>query len=1243
MSEKPNAPLLSPKPKPVPIVGIGSSAGGLEAMTQLLKSLPTDTGMAFVYIQHLDPTHKSMLSSILGRLTDMPVLEAEDLMQIAPNHIYVIPPNKSMESIDGVLTLDTRKAKPVVQKPIDRFFISLAERQMDAAIAVVLSGTGNDGTLGLKTIKNAGGMTIVQDESAKFPGMPQSAIAEDVVDLVLPPDKIAEALVRVSKHIPPFEEIPPEGSSREKELSEVEEGLKNVLQVLKKSTGMDFSHYKTNTILRRINRRMLLNKTENWKDYLGYLKNHAAEVPLLHNDLLINVTSFFRNDDTMDYLNKTLLPQMLLSKTENDVIRIWVPACSTGEEAYSLAIVLAEVLNDKVEQMTIQIFATDLSEMVIAKARKGVYAQNDMAGVSAARKKRFFTKTDKGYRIAKSIRDRCVFAVHNISKDPPFARLDLISCCNLFIYMNTALQKKIIAMFHYALNPNGYLILGKSETIGASGSIFAQVDKKLKIYARKNDTLSRTSFERIRSIMISEQEELNPQKPAPKIIHPTDTLEKKVDDLLLQRYVSPHIIVNQDLEILQFRGATGLFLEPASGKASLNLLKMARPELVFELRNALSKAEKSGLGVKKGGLPIKVKDKTYQIALEVVPIKAGNEEIFFLILFSEDPQPLLSENRPANAKDRRVEQLEKEINAMREDMRSITEEQEASNEELQSANEEIVSSNEELQTLNEELETGKEEIEASNEELMATNQELHVRNQELSEVYEFSEAVLTTLRESFLVLDKDLRVKMANKVFYDTFKVNRKETEGRKIYELGNRQWDIPKLRLLLEDIIPKNSQFYEFEVIHAFPDIGEKILLLNANKISQKAYRQEMIILAIEDVTALRKAQQLAAFSDMANNAPMMIWVAAPDKAFTFFSHSWLEFTGRSMEQETGSGWMKSVHPDDLEAFKQAFNTHFDERHLFQIEYRLRRHDGEYRWLLGSGKPAFSPNGKFNGYIGTSIDIDVRKMHNEALNARAKEHARELLEANLNLERSNQELQQFAYIASHDLQEPLRKIMTFADRLQKRFASVLPVEGKDYVLRMTASAKRMSVLIDELLNFSRVSKQEKTFYKTDLNKILDTVLLDFDLLITQKKAKVKIEALPVLQAIPLQMKQLFHNLLSNALKFSSSKPPKIIISAVTPNKEEVQQLTRGEDPASYCKITVQDNGIGFEPHFATKIFEIFQRLHDKQQYAGTGIGLALCRRIINNHGGDIYAKSVKGAGSTFEIIMPLEQPVGVK
>ena len=1066
--------------------------GGLEAITDLLTNLPDTTGFAYIYIQSTDhspailqdtSTPQERLLSTLGQATTMPVVAVSDRLPVEPNHVYVLLPGieHTVEIIEGILTNVARRpvGGPADTMPIDRFFMALADRQRDGAIAVLLSGTSSDGTLGLRAIRAAGGLTFAQDETARFHSMPRSAITDGVVDKVLSPVDIARELEQLSRQSETFREaagadaleklgtdptdtpdgqedgnidgappavdsadIPDEttaaGTASGAWEQATEEDILSIIKLLRKATGTDFSHYKMTTIRRRIIRRMLLFKFETLKEYATYLRQQPDETRLLYDDLLINVTTFFRDADTMDYVQKVLLPQLIRSKAPHDSLRIWVPACSTGQEAYSIAILLLEFLGDRVTSLNIQIFATDLSERAVAKARLGAYTRGEVMDVSPSRLNRFFTKVDDHYRINKTIRDLCVFAPHNLLKDPPFSRLDLVSCRNLLIYLDGQLQRKAIATFHYALNPTGYLLLGKSETVGPSSPFFSTVETNYKLYTRKNDVAGRALFEMNTRAGLTRSTLGQASQPAAgwpdpdqqtasgptnqgatgraritqiarsmKSTRPVNNLDKAVDSLLNQ-YIPSSVVVNEDLDILQFRGSTGLFLEPSPGRASLNLLKMARPALTFELRNIVHKAGQLGIPVRRSGLEIKIKDKIQYVAIEAVPFSTDADERLYLIVFEEVTAIVTAENDAADARSRRIRQLEDELATLREDIRSLIEDQEAAHEEQQSANEEIISSNEELQSINEELETSKEEIESTNEELLTINQELQVRNDQLSEANAFAEVIFSTIREATLVLTHDLRVKSANSVFYTLFGLSEAETEGRLIYEIANRQWDIPQLRSLLTDVAIRDHHVQGFELMYQFPGVGEKVLSLNARRVVRQ---QEAILLAIEDITEHRRSQRLieereAWFHQIADNAPTLIWVAGPNGQYTFLNKVWLDYTGYSTASTNPEGWLPMIHPHDRSNYEQTYQVCLRGRQPFKIEYRLRRHDGEYHWMLENAQPIFAPDGLFTGFIGTAADVQGQKELTNELDRLVADRTSELTQANAWLEQSKDQLQ---------------------------------------------------------------------------------------------------------------------------------------------------------------------------------------------------------------------------------------------
>ncbi|WP_353718937.1 CheR family methyltransferase [Dyadobacter sp. 676] len=990
---------LDPGHLPVPVVAIGGSAGGQKAVIELLKHLPADTGLAYVYIQHLAPDRESKLDEILARVTSMTVMQASPLLPVKPNHLYIIPPNKSMEIVDGVLVLTQRKPRPDIHLPIDQFFISLAERQKDGAIGIVLSGMSSDGTMGLKAIKVAGGITLVQDDSAEYPAMPQSAISENVVDMVLSPKEMAAELVKLSQRAAVFHLTSETRDIAQNDFSD--EDLDKILGFVKTAVGVDFRHYKKNTIRRRIIRRMLLYKLDTLADYTYYLKKHPEEATTLYKDLLINVTSFFRDEKTMEHLKKQVLPSIIRSKAANEPIRFWVAGCSTGQEAYSLAILLIEVLGDRASSVPVQIFATDLSEPAIARARLGIYTKSEVKEVSAQRLERFFTATEDQFRVNKPIRDLCVFAPHDLLSDPPFSRLDMISCRNLLIYLDDSLQKRALATFHYALNPDGILLLGKSEAVGSSPSHFSQIEKEFKVFVRKNTTYARipmdVSIKRSNPIFGAKATQSKEQN----VLQTTD-IDKLVDSWLLNNHFPACVVVDQDLEILHFRGATGMFLEPSPGKASLNLTKMARAPLVFELRNTIHKARKSDAPVTKNGLELPVNGTMHYVSIKAVPLIKSEKQQLFLILFEEIEESQWLKAGTVADVDRRNLLLEAELTALKQDLHSIIEEQEASNEELQSANEEIISSNEELQSINEELETSKEEIESANEELQTINQELQVRNDQLTESYEYSEAILSTINEATLVLDNQLRVKNANRAFYRIFQSPFQDVEGSSVYELADRQLDFTGFREIMHEVLSRGNSIKGFEVKLRLAAQEEHFMLVHARKIL--LHRKETVLLVFEDITEHRRAQDLFRerqqwFEELVDNANAFIWVSSADGTVNFLNKAWLDFTGQSFDRGKGHKITENIHTDDREPYDRIKSDNVSEKKSYQAEYRLRRRDGEYRWVLESAKPMFSPDGAFTGYIGTCTDIHLQKTLTEQLNKNVEERTRQLKQVNANLQ----------------------------------------------------------------------------------------------------------------------------------------------------------------------------------------------------------------------------------------------------
>lgn len=749
-----------------PVVGIGASAGGLEAFTELLRHLPEKVGMAYVLVQHLDPTHSSVLQEILARATKIPVSEVTDGQEVQRDHIYVIPANANMIVQDGVLRLVPRESPRGRHMPIDYFLRSLAEDREGQAIAVILSGTASDGTLGCGAVKTAGGITFAQDEkSAKYSGMPRSAIDSGSVDFVLPPKNIAQELVRIGRH-PYIARATLDSESPS--VTAADEKVDSLLAMLRQATGVDFSEYKQTTLERRIKRRMVLHRLENLEDYLSYIKRNPNELDELYRDVLINVTGFFRDPKTFEALRNVVFPTLLQDRPpEAGPLRFWVPGCSTGEEAYSIAMVLTEYLWDYPRKSsapkTVQIFATDISDTALDHARIGLYSEAAISAVTPERLKRFFLKQSRGFQVNKSVREMCIFAKQNVAKDPPFSNLDLVSCRNLLIYLGPALQRWVIPALHYALRPNGYLMLGGSETLGAFSDQFNVIDKKSRIYRKKPTATRLATFFAPQHYEVRKVGGTVVSKPAQSGL----SIEKEVDRLLVSRFVPASIVVNDALEIVQFRGKTGAYLEPAAGQPTFSLSKMAREGLLIDLREALIQAKKQRHPVRKQGVRIQSDGDTREIDLEVIPIGGhGVADNFYIIVFQEalkDRSPGAKRGVKKRAEKPRLpserQRAERELKHLREQLQALIEDHETTLEEYKSTNEEVLSTNEELQSTNEELETAKEELQSTNEELTTLNEELQNRNAELSMSNNDMVNLLSNVSIPVVMVGDDLRIR----------------------------------------------------------------------------------------------------------------------------------------------------------------------------------------------------------------------------------------------------------------------------------------------------------------------------------------------------------------------------------------------------------------------------------------------------------------------------------------------------
>ena len=761
-----------------PIVGIGASAGGLEAFSELLTHLPLDTGLGFVLVQHLDPQHYSALAQLLGRVTSLPVLEVTDRQRVAPNHVYVIPPNTDLTLAGGVLTLQPRPDTRAPHRSIDFFLETLARDCGPRAIGVILSGAATDGTLGLEAIKAEGGITFAQNESAKYDSMPRSAVAAGCVDFVLSPAAIAHELARIAAHpavaADPTSASTPVGHPLPHAGTDVTlAGVAPILRLLRAHAGVDFSLYKTSTVQRRILRRMIVTKHRAPGAYATFLRGNGQELDALFQDMLISVTSFFRNAEAFDVLVRSVFPA-LLAQPAGEPIRAWVLGCSTGQEAYSVAMAFAEASDSSPRLRPLQVFATDVNEVLLETARRGLYPRSIAQDLTPERLQRFFVDEGGGYRVTSALRDMVVFARHNLISDPPFSRLDLISCRNLLIYFEAALQQRVFPMFHYVLRAGGFLYLGASESVGGFTELFEPVDKKQKIYVKRAG--STPVFHGV-ARRIPGGRPLAPKvvadavdasgRPAPGGSRPELDVQREADRVTVHRLAPPAVLVGDDLQILQFRGTTGAFLEPPTGKATLNVLKMARAGLAAPLRSAITKARKLNEPVRSNDIRLDDDGAARTVQVEVVPLRNLDERCF-LIVFQEvsggRPAPpgraraSVARRAPGTAA-RVIAELQRELAEGRDYLQAMQEQHDAANDELQTSNEEVQSANEELQSINEELETSKEELESANEELTTVNDEMSLRNAELGRLNSDLVNVQAAAHMAIVLLGRDLTVR----------------------------------------------------------------------------------------------------------------------------------------------------------------------------------------------------------------------------------------------------------------------------------------------------------------------------------------------------------------------------------------------------------------------------------------------------------------------------------------------------
>jgi two-component system, chemotaxis family, CheB/CheR fusion protein len=988
-----------------PVVGIGASAGGLAAFEAFFSGMPADgdPGMAFVLVQHLAPDHKSILTDLIRRYTRMQVFEVEDGMAVMPNCAYIIPPNRDMAFLNGTLQLLEPAAPRGRRLPIDFFFRSLAQDQRERAIGVVLSGTGSDGTLGVRAIKGEGGMVMAQSPaSTEYDGMSRSAIATGLVDYELPPAEMPSQLIAYTAHAfgkPPRSAVPTPRS---------ESALKKIFIILRALTGHDFSQYKPSTIQRRIERRMAVHQIETEEGYVSFIQQTPEEVDALFRDMLIGVTNFFRDPEAFTALEEQVIPRLFAGKGADATIRIWVPGCSTGEEAYSLAILLAERQEALKRGFKVQVFATDIDSHAIAAARTGIYPASIAADLTPERLARFFT-ADPGqsaYCIQRGIRDMLVFSEHNVIKDPPFSKLDLISCRNVLIYLGGNLQKRLIPLFHYALNPGGYLFLGTSETVGELGDLFAALDRRQRIYQRKESHLGaqRAGLGRFLPPMTAPDTEH--LCSGEKTVHPRKSpLRELTEQALLQQVVQAGALVNAQGDILYLHGRTGMYLEPAPGESGpSNILKMAREGLRRDLTASLHKAAQTREPVLCPGLRVKTNGDFLTVNLVVRPVAAAPtaspEPPLYLIILESAQEPVVgdrsslpdeqagkpsSEEPESEDADARVADLKRELQAKEEYLQTTNEELETTNEELKSSNEEMQSVNEELQSTNEELETSKEELQSVNEELSTVNAELQTKVADLSRANNDMNNLLAGTGIATLFVDHRLRILRFTPAATNIINLIQSDI-GRPVSHIvsnlpgyGSLEEDT---QAVLDTLVPKEADVQTAEGRWYTMRIQPYRTMDNVI---------EGAVLTFMDVTDRRQTEaKLAEIQEMLSRAQEISQTGSWKLDLTANRLTWSDEVYRIFgckPQEFAStyeAFLDFVHPDDRAAVDEAYSRSQREGNDgYEIEHRIvRRNSGEVRFVHERCVHERDDAGALIRSTGMVQDITERKKAEEELRA---------------------------------------------------------------------------------------------------------------------------------------------------------------------------------------------------------------------------------------------------------------------
>lgn len=1174
---------------PACIVGLGASAGGLEALEVFFDQMPSDTGMAFIVVQHLSPDYKSLMGEILRKYTTMPIFEVEHDMPVQSNRIYLIPPRKIMTIEGGRLQLTASVRHSGIQLPIDTFFRSLAASCGSRAVGIVMSGTGTDGSHGIMDIKEAGGLVIAQDsQSAKFDGMPSSAKMTGNVDAVLSPKQMTEKLLQHNRS------LGAEVTASDQELWTTEKLLQMIFEKIRQDSGIDFTYYKRNSVLRRIERRMAIHNMPSVEEYMAFLETHREELGALRKDLLIGVTNFFRDAEAFEVVYEKVLPIIFERKSFVKEIRVWVAGCSTGEEAYSIAILLRKFADKMDAPYNIKIFATDLDKESIEYASQGIYSESIIHHLSEEDVDRFFIRDDDMFQISKEIRKMVVFAPQNIIKDPPFRNLDLITCRNMLIYLQPEMQMKALSLFHFALNPDGFLFLGPSETIGRFANQFEPFDRRWNIFSHKHAKRDRESRDfsmedRMKQNASNRQTMMTPAPVREQVRH------GRLDDLqgtLTEEHLSPGMIVDRNNDVIHLNGSINDYLMLAQGKPSWNVFKMLDPNISLTISAGIQKVREQKKEVVYRAIQIATNHGERQIDMHIKPFSLKNKtyDKYVLILFEEaqlkDTQDFLvlePMNIDSDIKSRMLE-LEQELHRAEERLQATVEELETSNEELQATNEELVAANEELQSANEELQS-------VNEELVTVNTEFQFKIQELTDVNNDMSNFMGSTRIGTIFLDKRMCIRRFTPAI--TKEIHLLEVDyGRPIEHISHQF----KYETLVDDAR---------HVLRTLEPLEKEIQSMDGTWYSMRIlpYRTEDnftsgVVLTFVDITDLKAVnEELLKLSYAVEQSPSMTTIMDVQGLVEYTNPQFTEVTGYSMHEAKGQDIRQYTEWIPGEPMLDDILMTVKSGDVWKGELKSFKKNGEFYWESVKIIPIKDKKGGIIHFVKLSEDISERKNAEEML------RKTEMLSA----------VGQLAAGIAHEIRNPLTALKGFTKLLSSKENS-----NPSYIGIMLDELDRIEQIVSELLVLAK--PQAIDFVENRLEPILQDVMMLLETQAIMNNVEIRTELLPDLKVLCVenQLKQVFINVLKNAIE-------------AMPSGGEIQvSMLSGEERNVIVRF--RDNGTGIPESKLAKLGEPFYSTKDK----GTGLGLMVSYKIIENHQGTIRFESEEGKGTTVVISIPL-------